>query len=366
MYPSYREMRRQYLMILALLQAVADSAQAQPPTSLISALQQLLPGDTADSSDIIRKILLSLGTLVAMSVIRRLLTRLLEGRFQDPRARYQVTKSITLASSIITLAIIGTIWLGAIRQLGTFLGLATAGAALALKDLIADLAGWVFIMWKRPFDVGDRVEIAGFAGDVVDLRIFEFTLLEIGNWVDADQSTGRVVHIPNQKLLSEPIANYTAEFPYVWNEIPVLVTFESDWKKAKEILSKVVEEETGELSRRAKEVIPRATRRMLISYRTLSSTVYTTVRDSGVLLTVRHLAEPRARRGSEQAIWEGILEAFAEEPGVELAYPTRRMYMMQHPEMAMEASGPQLVEPPAPSSESAGAETTFPSRLPTP
>lgn len=67
-------------------------------------------------------------------------------------------------------------------------------------------------MWKRPFDVGDRIQIAGFAGDVVDIRIFEFTLLEIGNWVDADQSTGRVVHIPNQKLLTEPIANYTAEY----------------------------------------------------------------------------------------------------------------------------------------------------------
>ena len=228
---------------------------------------------------------LSLATLVGMSVIRRLLTRLLEGRFQDRRARYQFTKSLALASSIVTLVVIGTIWLGAIKHMGTFLGLATAGAALALKDLIADIAGWAFIMWKRPFDVGDRIEIAGFAGDVVDIRIFEFTLLEIGNWVDADQSTGRVVHIPNQKLLSEPIANYTAEFPYVWNEIPVLVTFESDWKKAKAILAQVVEEETGELSRRAKDIIPRATRRLLISYRTLSATVYTTVRDSGVLLT---------------------------------------------------------------------------------
>ncbi len=212
-------------------------------------------------------------------------------------------------------------------------------------------------MWKHPFDVGDRIEIAGFAGDVVDIRIFEFTLLEIGNWVDADQSTGRVVHIPNQKLLSDPIANYTAEFPYVWNEIPVLVTFESDWKKAKAILAEVVEKETGEISRRAKDIIPRATRRLLISYRTLSATVYTTVRDSGVLLTIRHLAEPRARRGAEQAIWESILDAFAEEPDIELAYPTRRIYSAENRDTPLTEPRAQLLEGDQPSADTVSGET---------
>ncbi|MCH7562819.1 MAG: mechanosensitive ion channel [Gemmatimonadetes bacterium] len=344
-------------MIFALLQAAADSAQAQPPTTVVSAFQTLLDTNFGISSETLFKVLMSLATLVAMSVIRRLLTRLLEGRFKDPRARYQFTKSLALASSIVTLIAIGTIWLGALKHMGAFLGLVAAGVAFALKDLIADIAGWAFIMWKRPFEVGDRIEIAGFAGDVVDIRIFEFTLLEIGNWVDADQSTGRVVHIPNQKLLSDPIANYTAEFPYVWNEIPVLVTFESDWKKAKAILAQVVEKETGELSRRAEDIIPRATRRLLISYRTLSATVYTNVRDSGVLLTVRHLAEPRARRGVQEAIWEGILDAFAEEPDIELAYPTRRMYSAEYRDAPLMAPRPQLLERERPSGDTVGEDT---------
>ena len=202
-------------MTFALFQAAAYLAQAQPPSTVVGAFQALLDTNFGVSSETLFKVLMSVVTLVAMSVIRRLLTRLLEGRFQDPRARFQFTKGLALASSIITLIAIGTIWLGVLKHMGAFLGLMIAGVAFALKDLIADVAGWAFIMWKRPFDVGDRIEIAGFAGDVVDIRIFEFTLLEIGNWVDADQSTGRVVHIPNQKLLSDPIANYTAEFPYV-------------------------------------------------------------------------------------------------------------------------------------------------------
>ena len=71
---------------------------------------------------------------------------------------------------------------------------------------------------------------------LIDLRIFQFTLMEIGNWVDADQSTGRIVHVPNGSVFVTPLANYAKGFQYIWNEIPVLVTFESDWRRAKEIL----------------------------------------------------------------------------------------------------------------------------------
>ena len=91
-------------------------------------------------------------------------------------------------------------------------------------------------MWKRPFEVGDRIQIGDQKGDVIDQRIFMFTVLEIGNWVDADQSTGRVIHIPNGKIFLETLASYTKGFEYIWNEIPVQVTFESDWRKAKNIL----------------------------------------------------------------------------------------------------------------------------------
>ncbi len=81
--------------------------------------------------------------------------------------------------------------------------------------------------------MGDRIQVGNFAGDVIDLRIFQFTLMEIGNWVDADQSTGRVIHIPNGKVFTEMLANYSKGFHYIWNEIPFLVTFESNWKKQK-------------------------------------------------------------------------------------------------------------------------------------
>lgn len=220
----------------------------------------------------------------------------------------------------------GRVWYEGFQSIATFLGLLSAGLAIALKDLLVNLAGWIFIMWRRPFEVGDRIQIGNLVGDVIDLRIFQFTLMEIGGWVDADQSTGRVVHIPNGKVFTEAQANYHKGFQYIWNEIPVLITFESNWKKAKGILQKVGIKHAEHLSASAEQRIKEASRKFMIFYSKLTPTVYTSVKESGVLLTIRYLCEPRRRRDSEEAIWEEILEKFAHCPDIDFAYPTRRFY----------------------------------------
>jgi small-conductance mechanosensitive channel len=150
--------------------------------------------------------------------------------------------------------------------------------------------------------------------------------MEIGNWVGADQSTGRIVHVPNGRVFTESLANYSKGFQYIWNEIAVLITFESNWRKAKEILLGIGSKHAEELSATAEERVRRAARKFMIFYTKLTPTVYTTVKDSGVLLTIRYLCEPRKRRGSEEAIWEDILTEFAGCDDVDFAYPTRRYY----------------------------------------
>ena len=211
--------------------------------------------------------------------------------------------------------------------MGTFLGLLTAGIAIALRDLIADIAGWLFILTRRPFEVGDRIEIGGQRGDVVDVSAFKFAIIEIGNWVDADQSTGRVIHIPNADVFRKPIANSTLEFPFLWNEVPVLVTFESDWRRAKKLLLGIVQKRAGPLVAQAERSLKHSNRKLLIRFTKLTPTVYTDVRDSGVMLTIRYLCPPRRRRSTAEEIWEDILDAFSAEACIDLAYPTMRAYV---------------------------------------
>jgi len=222
--------------------------------------------------------------------------------------------------------ILGQIWFSALGQLGTFLGLLSAGIAIALKDPVTDIAAWLFLMWRKPFDIGDRIQVGNSKGDVIDIRVFKFTILEIGNWVDADQSTGRVIHVPNHKVFTEDLANYTSDFEFIWNELGVLVTFESDWKKAKEILKEVVEENMHEFVEQARKEVKKAEKSYLIQYRYLTPIVYTDVKNSGINLSIRYLSDPRKRRGISQALWESILERFAEHDDIDFAYPTIRYY----------------------------------------
>jgi small-conductance mechanosensitive channel len=264
--------------------------------------------------------------VLTLVMLRRGVLRFVEPRVEDPRTRYQWAKITANVSTVVALLAVAAIWLSGLGSLGTFLGLLSAGLAIALKDVVADLAAWVFIVVRKPFQVGDRVQIGTNSGDVVDLSLFQFTLLEIGNWVQADQSTGRVIHVPNALVFTVPLANYTQEFEYVWHEIAVTVTFESDWRRARAVLEHIAEELAAPHGVAADEQIRRATRKFFITYQHTAPVVYTELRQGGVLFTLRYLCPARARRDTAAAIFEAILDAFQAEPRVQLAYPTSRVF----------------------------------------
>jgi small-conductance mechanosensitive channel len=264
--------------------------------------------------------------ILILWLLRTLVMSIVWRRTEDVRLRYRWRKTSKSIVVVLGLVLVGRVWFEGIQSLATFLGLVAAGLSIALKDLVTAIAGWLFIIWRRPFNVGDRIQIGQNAGDVIDISIFKFTLMEIGNWVDADQSTGRVLHIPNGVVLSDVVSNYSRGFQYIWNELPVLITFESDWKKAKTILQEITTKHAQHSSEVAQKRIQEASRRFMIFYSVLTPTVYTSVAESGVLLTIRYLCEPRTRRGTAETIWEDILHQFAAHKDINFAYQTRRFY----------------------------------------
>jgi len=281
----------------------------------------------------LRNVVVSLLVVLALLVARRVLLTVVERRVEDARARYRWSKSSAYAAFLLGGVVVLQVWVEALRSLGTFLGLLSAGLAIALKDPVANLGGWAYVLWRRPFDVGDRVQVGPHSGDVVDIGIFQFTMLEVGNWVDADQSTGRLIHVPNQKVFTEPLANYTAQFEFVWHEVPILVTFDSDWRKAKALIAEVAEREVGSWTEEAERSMREASRKFLLHYRRVTPIVYTSVKDHGVLLTLRYLCKARHRRGTAQGIWESVLDEFARHDDIDFAYPTRRVYQIRADEL---------------------------------
>ncbi|MCL4302550.1 MAG: mechanosensitive ion channel family protein [Anaerolineae bacterium] len=269
---------------------------------------------------------ISLLIILTVWLLRRLLLRIALQRFDSAATRYQWRKISDYVAVALIVLLVGPLWIGGLGNTATYFGLLSAGLAIALQPLIVNLAGWAFIVWRRPFSVGDRIQLGQQRGDVIDLRLFQFSLMEIGNWVDADQSTGRVLHVPNGAVFSEVVANYSRGFEYIWNEMPVLLTFESNWQKAKQLLQAIAAKHSAHLSEAAERKVKEASRRFLITYSVLTPTVYTSVKDSGVMLAIRYLCEPTQRRGSEQAIWEDVLLEFSRHSDIDFAYPTQRFY----------------------------------------
>jgi small-conductance mechanosensitive channel len=275
-------------------------------------------GATGLTPEILGKLVASLLILLILWGIQQGLLHVLGRRVEDVRVRYSWQKSLGYLLSGLGVLLIGSLWLDGIRGIATYLGLLSAGLAIALRDLIVGFVAWIFILWNRPFAVGDRVQIGSIAGDVIDLRIFQFTLLEIGNWVDADQSTGRVVHVPNGRIFSEPLINFESGFRFIWNEIQVLVTSDSDWREARQVLQEIADSYAQEAGLAAEQKVREAARHYMIYYTKLTPTVYTRVIDKGIQLTIRYLCEPRLRRTSTDAIWIEILERFHNHPNIKL------------------------------------------------
>lgn len=279
-----------------------------------------------DSPQLYSQIIETIAVIFVFGFIRFLVLRILARRIKDEKLRYKWRKNLSYISSFVAFLIIGQIWIAGVKSLATFLGLLAAGLTIALREPVTSLAGWIFLIWRKPFDMGDRIQIGEHKGDVIDIRIFKFTILEIGNWVDADQSTGRVIHIPNHRVFSENIANYTSDFEFLWDELRVPLTFESNWKKAKKILTEIVEKHLLDFVDEAKRQVKRASNSYLIHYKYLTPIVYTEVKENGIVLTIRYLINPRKRRTTAQDLWEDILVEFNREDDIEFGYKTFRIY----------------------------------------
>lgn len=269
------------------------------------------------------RIVQSVVIILVLWLLNKLAVRLFShGSVEEIRRNYHWRKTIEYILFTIGSLVIGNLWISNFEFIVTFLGLLSAGIAIALKDVFMNIAGWAFIYIRKPFDVGDRIQIGKVKGDVIDLRLFQFSMLEIGNWVDADQSTGRVIHVPNLKIFIQPQANYSMGFNYIWNEQMIYITLDSDYQKAKSLLSEILNSLLLDEIATAEADFKRARDRHMIIYNQFTPAIYTDITERGIQISMRYLCNPRKRRIIQHAITEAILKTFVKEENISLAYPT--------------------------------------------
>ena len=265
------------------------------------------------------RLLVTVIVAVLALTLARLGRRLVARVVDDSGRRYQGYKIVGRIVGVVLVAILVLTWAPVRRDMLTIFTVIGTGIAIATREALLSVVGWLHLVIRAPYRQGDRIEVNGLHGDVIDVRLLHTTLVEVGAWVEGDQSTGRLVHFPNNWVFLHPITNDTHGFGFLWNEFSVELTPESDWKAAQEILEGLALEISPEVEARAQANLQRLAPRFLVQYSILTPFVYVRVAEHGIRLTLRHLCEVRRRRGTEHAFTVRMLEAFKAHGGIHIA-----------------------------------------------
>ena len=268
------------------------------------------------------------------TLFRVVLEDLVSKRIPDSKARYSFRKVMRILFLVLAFIVVLRIWVVNPQALLVAYGLVAAGVAISLQDIFKNFAGGVTILLTGLYQVGNRIEINGKYGDVIDISIFYTTILENREWVDGDQATGRLSMIPNGAVLSNVVNNYTKDHHFLWDELSFPVTYDSDWKKGSDMMQRLATEVTGEFSAEARASQSHMEERYYLSERTMEPNVYVKADDNWITLTVRYVVEVRERRFVQSKLTQLILDEIDKDPHLSIASAT--LAITEFPEISVE------------------------------
>ncbi|MBI2518412.1 MAG: mechanosensitive ion channel [Opitutae bacterium] len=204
----------------------------------------------------------------------------------------------------------------------TTLGLVSAAVVFSIQDVCAAFFGWFAIMFGRKFTVGDRLEIEGVRGDVLDIQLLRTTLIEVNNWLGVDQPTGRVLFIPNNFIFKSKVFNFSHGHPYIWGKIEVTVTFATPTASAMALFQKVLEEETRQDFAEARAAAGEMERRYGVEDADYRPKIYTRIADSGVLFSLIYVSHYKNSSGTRNRINRRLIAELETHRHIQLAYNT--------------------------------------------
>jgi len=265
-----------------------------------------------------RPLILTVLTLVILMNLKKFLSRKMRNQLSAKASDQQNVSSFMKIWDGIWKFVIAIFALLAVSGSLGLLGL-TAGflgmiLGWSLQQPVTGIAAWIMIVLKKPFKIGDRVIIAGITGDVTAITLTHVILNQVGGSIGGEERSGRGILIPNAILFQNIIINYTLEQQFMLDEVPVRITFDSDWEKAKQILLKAAKSVT-------KEIVKDNEQEPFIRCEFL---------DWGVLARIRYLTIPARRQEISTLIIEKLLTEFKKEyPSVKFAMPSSNIKYKQ-------------------------------------
>lgn len=251
--------------------------------------------------------LVLLGLALIMGLVR-LLRRTATRFVQDDAARYRARKVVNFIGFLIAIVFVALVFSDKLGGFTVAFGVAGAGIAFALQEVIASVAGWMAVSLGGFYKVGDRVQLGGIKGDVIDIGVLRTTMMQIGEWVAGDAYNGRTVRVANSFVFKEPVVNYSAEFPFLWDEIRIPIKYGSDYHLTRELIAGIAEEVVGDYARSAEEAWKPITRQYLIEKAVVEPMVLMIANENWIEFTLRYVVDYKARRTTKDRLFVRILE----------------------------------------------------------
>ncbi len=268
--------------------------------------------------------------LVVIIGIRRLIRGSLAARVEDKTTRYRTRKLVEFASYLVMAIFVGSVFSDKLGGFTVAFGVAGAGIAFALQEVIASAAGWIAITFSNFYKVGDRVMLGGIKGDVIDIGVLRTTVFQLGDWVAGDLYNGKIVRIANSFVFKEPVVNYSGDFPFLWDEITVPIRHGSDRVRTRKILETVAHELTGEYAREVQATWDAMTRNYVIENARLEPMITMVMDENWLTYTVRYVVEFKSRRGTKDRLFTRILDEIeATQGSVSIASAAQEVTLMR-------------------------------------
>ncbi|PKL82316.1 MAG: transporter [Ignavibacteriae bacterium HGW-Ignavibacteriae-3] len=274
--------------------------------------------DTLDNilfDPIIGKLITVAVGIILILVLSRFIKRALIKHTKDNSTKYRFKKLTSFISYVLIAFLVSVIYFDKLGGLTVALGVAGAGIAFALQEVIASVAGWMAISFAKFFKIGDRVELGGIKGDVIDIGILRTTIMECGQWINGDLYNGRVVRIANSFVFKAPVFNYSGDFPFLWDEITLPVRYGSNIAYVKEILNKITNEVVGDFTSGAQAAWDGMVEKFMIENASVEPLITFIGNDNWLEFTVRYVVDYKRRRITKDRIFTRIMEEVEKSEG---------------------------------------------------
>jgi len=274
----------------------------------------------------------ALALLIIYIVIKIIFEQVIARRIRESKTRYSMKRIASMLSILTFIAAGIAIWVDNIQALLVSYGILAAGAAVALQDVFKNFAGALVIFVTGTYHIGDRIEMNSKTGDVIDIGIFYTTLLETNEWVNGDQATGRLSIIPNSLVLSGIVNNYTRDHPYIWDEISVPMTYDSDWKEALNIIVRVIDTETREIKKKSEASVSKLSDKYYLPQKATEPTVFASLTDNWINMNIRYIAEVRQRRVVKDRLNRTLLSELERVDSIKIASESVNIHVKEFPD----------------------------------